>query len=154
MYCYQCEQTAKGTGCTTFGVCGKDAATAALQDLLVYATKGISMYAHRAAQLGAGDREVDRAVIECLFATVTNVDFDPEAARRHTSIDAAAIRDKAKTLYEAACAKAGKTPEKLGGPGRLAAGRRSRRPGATGRRGVDHQAASAASAPTWPACRN
>ena len=55
MYCYQCEQTAKGTGCTTLGVCGKDPATAALQDLLVHATKGISMYAHRAAELGASD---------------------------------------------------------------------------------------------------
>ncbi len=51
MFCYQCEQTAKGTGCDVFGVCGKDPKTAALQDLLLYATKGISMYAHRAAQL-------------------------------------------------------------------------------------------------------
>ncbi len=53
MFCYQCEQTAKGKGCDQLGVCGKDATTATLQDLLVYATKGISMYAHRAAQLGA-----------------------------------------------------------------------------------------------------
>ena len=52
MFCYQCEQTAMGTGCTVRGVCGKDATTAALQDLLLYATKGISMYAHRAAELG------------------------------------------------------------------------------------------------------
>ena len=53
MYCYQCEQTAKGTGCNVMGVCGKEPATAALQDLLVHATKGISMFAHRAAELGA-----------------------------------------------------------------------------------------------------
>ena len=53
MWCYQCEQTAKGTGCTLQGVCGKDAQTAALQDLLVYAVKDIARYAHRAAQLGA-----------------------------------------------------------------------------------------------------
>ena len=51
MFCYQCEQTAKGTGCDLLGVCGKEPNTAALQDLLVYATKGISMYAHCAAQL-------------------------------------------------------------------------------------------------------
>ena len=51
MFCYQCEQTAKGTGCDVFGVCGKDPQTAALQDLLLDVAKGISMYAHRAAVL-------------------------------------------------------------------------------------------------------
>ena len=85
MYCYQCEQTAKGTGCNVLGVCGKDARTAALQDLLVYAAKGISMYAHRAAEMNVADPAVDRAVLEYLFATVTNVDFDPERLRRHLS---------------------------------------------------------------------
>jgi len=44
MFCYQCEQTAKGTGCTVAGVCGKDGHTAAMQDLLIYMTKGVSMY--------------------------------------------------------------------------------------------------------------
>jgi len=115
MYCYQCEQTAKGTGCTVIGVCGKDPATAALQDLLVYATKGISMYAHRAGQLGASDRAIDAAVLDALFATVTNVDFDPQRLRRHL-VEASAARDKAKALYEAACGKAGKQPEPLTGP--------------------------------------
>jgi hydroxylamine reductase len=112
MYCYQCEQTAKGTGCNTFGVCGKDPATAALQDLLVHATKGLSMYAHHAAELGANDPEVDRSVIDFLFATVTNVDFDAERLRGHL-LDAARVRDKAKAMYEAACAKNGKKPESL-----------------------------------------
>ena len=46
MFCYQCEQTTKSTGCTTFGVCGKDPETAALQDLLVHATKAVGMFAH------------------------------------------------------------------------------------------------------------
>ena len=59
MFCYQCEQTAKGTGCTVQGVCGKDPETATLQDLLLYATTGISMYAHRARELGAKDRDID-----------------------------------------------------------------------------------------------
>ncbi len=115
MFCYQCEQTAKGTGCNVLGVCGKDPRTAALQDLLVHATKGISMYAHRAARLDARDPAVDRAMLEFLFATVTNVDFDPERLQRHL-LDAAGTRDKAKAMYERVCADAGKTPETLAGP--------------------------------------
>ncbi len=115
MYCYQCEQTAKGTGCTTQGVCGKTGDTAALQDLLVYATKGISMYAHRAAELNASDTAVDRAVLEFLFATVTNVDFDPERLAGHLR-EAAKILARAKMLYENACLKAGRAPEPLDGP--------------------------------------
>ena len=57
MFCYQCEQTAKGTGCTKMGVCGKDPETATLQDLLIYTCKAISMYAHRARQIGVADHE-------------------------------------------------------------------------------------------------
>ena len=48
MFCYQCEQTAKGTGCNVMGVCGKSAEVSDLQDLLIHAAKGIAMYAHRA----------------------------------------------------------------------------------------------------------
>ena len=114
MYCYQCEQTANGTGCNKMGVCGKDPATADLQDLLVHATKGISMYAHRAAGLGAADREVDRKILDFLFATVTNVDFDPERLRGHL-LDAAKVRDRAKSLYESACTKQGRKPEVFNG---------------------------------------
>ncbi len=55
MFCYQCEQTAKGQGCSQIGVCGKDDNTATLQDLLVHALKGVSMFAHRAAQFGVRD---------------------------------------------------------------------------------------------------
>ncbi len=115
MFCYQCEQTAKGTGCTIQGVCGKDATTAAMQDLLLFAAEGISQYAHRAAQLGSRDRDVDVFVVEALFTTVTNVDFDP-ARLQELLLDGADMRDRAKMLYEAACVKAGKTPEALTGP--------------------------------------
>jgi hydroxylamine reductase len=115
MYCYQCEQTSKGAGCTTFGVCGKDPATAALQDLLVHASKGVSMYAHRAAQLGARDGQIDQAILAYLFATVTNVDFDPERLRGHL-LNAAQMRDKAKAIYEDACRKANRAPDVLAGP--------------------------------------
>jgi hydroxylamine reductase len=118
MFCYQCEQTTKGTGCTITGVCGKDPITAALQDTLLYAAKGISMYAHRAARLGARDRDIDVFTIEALFSTVTNVNFNPENLK--ALIDrAVATRDKARKLYEGACAKAGKAPETLGGPATL-----------------------------------
>ena len=115
MFCYQCEQTAKGTGCTIAGVCGKDETTAKLQDVLLHITKGISMYAHRARELGSSDREVDVFVIEGLFTTVTNVNFDPERIRELIT-RAAQVRDRAKALYEGTCRKAGKSPETLAGP--------------------------------------
>lgn len=115
MFCYQCEQTAKGTGCTVRGVCGKDAETAVLQDLLVHATKGISMYAHRARELGVVDREIDIFTVEALFSTVTNVNFDPERLQC-SLLKAAELRDKAKRLYEEACEKAGRSPDTLAGP--------------------------------------
>lgn len=115
MFCYQCEQTARGTGCTMQGVCGKDERTAVLQDLLIHAAKGIGMYAHRAAQLGAFDPEVNRFTVEALFTTITNVDFDPE--RLHGLLRRAAqVKDKAKKLYENAAGKAGKQVERLSGP--------------------------------------
>jgi len=114
MFCYQCEQTAKGSGCTAFGVCGKDPETAALQDLLIHSAKGAARYAHRAVQLGARDRDVDVFVLEALFTTVTNVNFDPQRLEGLLH-KAAAIRDKAKALYEEACAKAGRQPETLNG---------------------------------------
>ena len=115
MFCYQCEQTAGGTGCTVHGVCGKDPKTAALQDLLVYAAKGIAMYAHRARALGATDREMNVFTLEALFTTVTNVNFDPGRIEKVIR-KAAALRDKARKLYEGADAGKGVTPEKLSGP--------------------------------------
>ena len=78
MFCYQCEQTAKGEGCTKKGVCGKSPDTAALQDLLVYALKGLSQVALAAEALGIRDNEVDVFTAEATFATLTNVSFDPE----------------------------------------------------------------------------
>lgn len=115
MFCYQCEQTSGGKACTVTGVCGKDPVTASLQDLLLHATKGIAMYAHRARELGAKDREVDVFVLEALFSTVTNVDFDP-ARLQLMLAQAARLRDKAKAMYEDACRKVGRQPETLGGP--------------------------------------
>ena len=78
MFCYQCEQTAKGTGCTVHGVCGKGQDVAALQDLLIFQIKGIGRYAHEARKLGINTEAADKFVMDGLFTTVTNVDFDPE----------------------------------------------------------------------------
>lgn len=78
MFCHQCEQTAKGTGCTVRGVCGKQPEVAALQDLLVHALKGLSLVAHEGRRVGVIDRGVDRFTAEALFSTLTNVNFDPQ----------------------------------------------------------------------------
>ena len=112
MFCYQCEQTAQGAGCTKFGNCGKDPQTAVLQDLLVYAIKDISRYAHRARQMGAADKAVNVFTVEALFSTLTNVDFDPTRFQKFLN-EAAAIREKAKSLYETACKRQGKQPEQF-----------------------------------------
>jgi hydroxylamine reductase len=119
MFCYQCEQTAGGTGCTRHGVCGKDATTAILQDLLVWAAKGISQYAGRARKLGAADRDVDVFVIEALFATVTNVDFDPRRLAAMLA-EAGEVKDRARALYEQAAREAGETPDRPDGPAQWA----------------------------------
>ncbi len=79
MFCYQCEQTAKGQGCTVAGVCGKTADVAALQDLLVYMLRGLSQLSVEAAKAGAKDEKIGVFTCEALFATLTNVNFDPES---------------------------------------------------------------------------
>jgi hydroxylamine reductase len=76
MFCNQCEQTAKGTGCTVKGVCGKDEDIQSLQLTLTYGLKGIAAYAYHARELGARDEQVDAFMHEALFKTLTNVDFD------------------------------------------------------------------------------
>jgi len=77
MFCYQCEQTAGGSGCTKVGVCGKDADIQSLQDILLFGLKGIAAYAFHARELGFRDEEVDAFMHEALFKTLTNVSFDP-----------------------------------------------------------------------------
>lgn len=78
MFCWQCEQTAQGTGCTTAGVCGKTHETAIMQDLLVYATKGLAQVAHAARKVGIENTQVNHFTLEALFSTVTNVNFDAD----------------------------------------------------------------------------
>jgi hydroxylamine reductase len=77
MFCYQCEQTMGGKGCTVVGVCGKTPEVAALQDLLVHSLKGVSIACTAGRQVGINDIQTDRFTCEALFATLTNVEFDP-----------------------------------------------------------------------------
>ena len=78
MFCNQCEQTAKGTGCSVIGVCGKNEEVADLQDLLVHAMQGLALYAQEGRRLGIVDDATDHFTYEAIFSTLTNVDFDPE----------------------------------------------------------------------------
>ena len=78
MFCNQCEQTAKGEGCTKVGVCGKQPDVAALQDLLTYALKGLAVVAVEGRKVGVKDADADAFTCEALFSTLTNVDFDPD----------------------------------------------------------------------------
>lgn len=78
MFCYQCEQTAKGTGCTVQGVCGKSPDVAALQDLLLYALMGLSQVAVAGRRVGITDPDVNVFTVKAAFSTLTNVDFDPD----------------------------------------------------------------------------
>ncbi|MFC1852029.1 hydroxylamine reductase [candidate division CSSED10-310 bacterium] len=98
MFCYQCEQTSKGKGCTAVGICGKDPATAALQDLLVQVVKEISYFVHHAGNSTARDAALDTFVIKALFTTVTNVNFDPQRVK-DMIMQAVELRQKAQGKY-------------------------------------------------------
>lgn len=119
MFCYQCEQTDRSgatPGCATLrGVCGKDETTADLQDLLVYAVKGIGQYATRARALGAPDDDAAAFALYAMFTTLTNVNF---TATRFVELlgEAAQVRDRVKGRYEQAARAAGQVPEPLTGP--------------------------------------
>jgi hydroxylamine reductase len=104
MFCNQCEQTAKGTGCTKIGVCGKQEDVASLQDLLTYAVQGLSLVAVEGRKVGVVDNAIDRFAAEAIFACLTNVDFDP--ARFQAWINTAVkLREELKTKVKAAGGK-------------------------------------------------
>jgi hydroxylamine reductase len=101
MFCYQCEQTAKGQGCTKIGVCGKPSDVAALQDLLVFTLKGLSLYAVEGRKVGVTDEEVNVFTCEAAFSTLTNVNFD--AGRIEALIrQGVSLRDGLKEKVQAA----------------------------------------------------
>lgn len=120
MFCYQCEQTAKGRGCDYLGVCGKTPETAAIQDVIVYQAKGIAMFAHRARKLGASLSPIDTTLVDALFYTVTNVNFDAEFLAGYAR-QLNQVLTTVKTLYADTCRKSGQKPEELGGPATFSA---------------------------------
>lgn len=117
MFCYQCEQTAKGTGCDKVGVCGKQPDVASLQDLLVRILAEISFLAIEGSKVGIRDPKLNAFTMEGLFATLTNVDFDPDRFSALIS-EARNIRDDLQTRVRTAGGKAdfpgGYTPVKPG----------------------------------------
>jgi len=78
MFCYQCSQTARGTGCTVRGVCGKEATVARLMDNLLISSKGMAAYLYHARELGYVDTEIDAFLERAFYATFTQVNYDPE----------------------------------------------------------------------------
>ena len=92
MFCYQCEETARGTGCTIKGVCGKEDKTAGLMDVLIYLCKGISERSIAAAKSGKENKEAGMFIAESLFATLTNTNFD-DTRLRALIAQATSIRD-------------------------------------------------------------
>lgn len=101
MFCYQCEQTAFGTGCLKVGVCGKSPEVAALQDVLTHALKGLALYAVEGRKVGVIDPAVNVFTAQALFSTLTNVDFD--AARFLPLVNqCVALRDALKEKVKAA----------------------------------------------------
>ena len=102
MYCFQCQETAKDGACSVKGVCGKDEPTANLQDLLVHTLKGIALHAQAAQSAGTEVPDsIGRFVVEGLFTTVTNVDFDATNVSAVIE-EALAVRDQAQALHNGA----------------------------------------------------
>ena len=93
MFCYQCEQTKGGKGCTILGVCGKTPSVAALQDLMIHALKGISVAAVAGRKVKISDPETNRFTCMALFSTLTNVEFDPYRFE-DLLVEAVVLRDK------------------------------------------------------------
>jgi len=101
MFCFQCQETAKNTGCTVKGVCGKPEETANLQDLLIYVLRGVSVYGEKAKELGIVDKETGLFIAQSLFTTITNANWDNE---RFISLikESLKIREELKTKFLAA----------------------------------------------------
>ena len=100
MFCYQCEQTAGGKGCSTFGVCGKSPEVATLQDLLIYMLRGVSQLALEGRKVNVKDEQLDLYICEAIFATLTNVNFDQERIIQYLNWTASlreSLRDKVRS---------------------------------------------------------
>ncbi|MBU8907695.1 hydroxylamine reductase [Desertibacillus haloalkaliphilus] len=101
MFCFQCQETAQGTGCTIAGVCGKKDDLANMQDLLIYTSKGVSIVNNVARELGLNKKETDDFIVRALFMTITNANWDKQAFY-DTVRTGIALREEIKSVIEAA----------------------------------------------------
>ena len=109
MFCYQCEQTLAGKGCTSRGVCGKDSHTSNLQDLLIYSSSGVGQLAHMCSKKNVPvPASVNKFIMDSIFSTVTNVNFDPDRIQAY--IKESVIHQ---SLLKDAFFKAGGLPQEI-----------------------------------------
>ncbi len=101
MFCFQCQETAKNTGCKVKGMCGKPEETANLQDLLIFVLRGIAVYGEKLKELGQPDRSNDDFVLQALFATITNANWTDDRFEAMIQ-DGLARRDQLKAKFLAA----------------------------------------------------
>jgi len=104
MFCFQCQEALKGEGCSQIGVCGKTSEVSNLQDLLVYVLKGISVFQKEARNLGIAKDAADRFVMDGLFMTITNVNFDDSRFTEKIKLGVE-LREQIKAEIEATGAK-------------------------------------------------
>jgi hydroxylamine reductase len=102
MFCYQCQEAAKNTGCTVAGACGKPADVANLQDLLIWLLKGISFWGVRGRGMGVNDSETNLFIAKALFSTITNVNFDADRFVAWIN-EAITLRDNLRVRAQMAC---------------------------------------------------
>ena len=105
MFCDQCEQTAKGVGCTVAGVCGKNAEVALLQDQLIHLLRRLAPLVEQARSQGMKTEIYDDFIADALFATLTNVNFDPDAIK--------SLQTQALVHARTLAAELGEVPEDL-----------------------------------------
>ncbi|MDF1521032.1 MAG: hydroxylamine reductase [Brevefilum sp.] len=115
MFCWQCQEALKNSGCTTVGVCGKSTDVSNLQDLLIYLLKGISFWGTRGRNMGVSDNATDYFVAQALFATITNANFD-EARFVQLIKQAVELRDALKAAAQEKCKALHGNPCPGGGP--------------------------------------
>jgi hydroxylamine reductase len=101
MFCFQCEQTVQGKGCTAYGVCGKSPEVAALQDLLIYLLRGLSQLAVEGRKVGVKDEKLNLFICEAAFVTLTNVNFDPDSIIQYIN-RASELRDSLREKVQSA----------------------------------------------------
>ncbi|MDK0614927.1 hydroxylamine reductase [Clostridium perfringens] len=100
MFCFQCQETAGCKGCTVRGVCGKTEDVAKIQDLLIFVTKGLATVANEGRKVGIVDKKVNRMIIDNLFITITNANFDFKAIEKRVK-DALVAREELKERVQA-----------------------------------------------------